>query len=224
MSEKLKELKATERELRELVKDVYQTKVSDGTVYLQRFCDFINSNENIKPLLADYDPTEKYDDVLIYYSDSGHITAIVPPKNKTTHISCILGTISFICKRENLHGLFAFYGGHKNYNNSIQNGLHDLLNPLYTLLSGRLRELIDSIDSKEKSPILHIGDNVVGNKQQAGGDIISGDNNTKKIKTTTKTNVNFYKKEGFISGVISGVISTLVVMGIIELIKFLIGM
>jgi len=218
MNEKFKELKVTERELRRLVGNVFKTEVKDGTVYLQRLDNFIKSNNYIKSLLIDYDPTINFEGVLVFYRENKQgIEAIVPPEDETVHISCILGMLNFLCENQNLHEHFFWYKNQQNRNECIQSGLKDLLNPLYTLLSTKLVEIIGEIERNEKMPIQHFdGDYVARDKQHVEGDAFWGDNNK-------KTTMAFYKKDGYLSGVITGIISSLIAAAIIKLAQFLIG-
>lgn len=214
MSEILKELKTTERDLRQLVNDVYQTTYNCGNVYIQRLSDFFKENIHISKLLDGYTAVE---DISEFYINLGASKSFDIPKDKVLHISLILGMIDKLYQQNDLMSFFVLYKGHKKYNDSIQDGLRDLLNPLYIFLSTRLREQIEEIENTAKKLPSIGGDYVAGNKNQA--DIIAMD----KSKVAKKMNVAFYKKEGFVGGVIAGIISGLAVWGITELIKFLIG-
>jgi len=221
MSDKLNELKATERELRTLVTEALNTTHTDDAVYIQRVYDYITKNEFIKPLV-DALPCDKTEKLLV--CSYGGSVVISAPRDKAIHLASIVSELKNLCERNNLCTDFFCFAGLKKFTDSIQSGLRSLITPLQTYLSTKLRDQIEEIERCTKMEIPTFGgDYVAGDKQQAGGDIISGDKNKKQTKTITKTNVSFYKKEGFISGVISGIISSLIVLGIVELIKFLIG-
>lgn len=239
MSNRLNELRKTEREFREVSSNLFNTEHTDGLFNLIKFNDFIHGNKEIKKIIKKYDDPSV--DLSNYIMKGGHLlyTQFDKPIEDDLHYKYILKYISNLIENSvDLRVEFSFYKQHKKYNDAIQSALKDIVSPLYSFIRRTLVEKIELEDEKEKTQMMNKsqGDtiynlatdggtinNAKGNISSSNkssinknkGDVIQGDNNTVKKR--------FYQKEGFWSGVISGIIVGLACWGIEELIKYLIG-
>ena len=241
MRNKLNELKKVERELRGIVSTLFETETSDGNLYLIKFNEYINNNSVIKEIVRDYIDKDINLNDFIYKTDFGYIQFDIPV-DESLHYKYILKYISHLIENKIvLVREFSHYKNKKTYNDCIQLALKDLINPLYSYISRELMSKIEDLESKiREEEIKSHGDFIIGdvaknggvfNKEtgdkisnhhntsnNANGDLVQGDNNKKVVKQ------KFYQKEGFWTGVLSGIIVGLAVWGIQELIKFLINL
>ena len=227
MRTKLNELKKVEREFRNYSNELFKTEHSDGNVYLKKFNNYIHENSIIYEIIKEFDNANVDLNDFIYKDPW---LRLIIPEDEKLHYKYILAYIKWLIDNEvNFIGEFQMYKGKRKFNESIQLALNDVVKPLYSFISreiiNKITELESSISEKEEQihSVVNIEHQYNGDKigiqdnsiNKNGGDITQGDNNkTAKIK--------FYKKEGFWSGVISGIIVGLAVWGIEELIKFLI--
>lgn len=230
MRTELNELKKVEREFRNLSNELFSTEYNDGNVYLKKFNNYIRENLIIYEIIREFDNSNV--DLNVFIFKDPHFRMIIPEDEKT-HYKYIITYIKWLIDNNvKLTSEFIFYKGNKKFNQCIQLALKELVRPLYSYI---LRELINKIETlestiKEKEELAfsvynienqHNGDNIGiqdNSLNKVGGDIVQGDNNKKSTK------VKFYQKEGFWSGVLSGIIVGLVVWGIEELIKFLVNL
>ena len=111
----------------------------------------------------------------------------------------------------------------KSFNDSIRELLNQTVYPVIQYIDMKLKEVYTDIEEQERAkmqPNIHIGDNItesVVQKDNEGKSVIKNSGNDKHNK-----HFNF-QKESFFLGILSAVVSGLVVWGITELIKYIIG-
>jgi len=227
------EIRISIQEIQKRARAIYNQEIDanvnskeTGTTFLIRYINFIDSNEVIKSILSEFDKTPCLHEEFVKFSSIEHapynvapITNFITPVEPDKEISYILMAIHYL-KEQNLKALF-YDGGNKKTNANIRAGLKMLIEPLTQYIVENLKSKFDEMEESEieSLPLIVQGDVIYGNKNQAGRDINS--------KTTVKTK-NVFKiiknqKQGFVLGIISGIITGLSVWGITELIRFLIG-
>lgn len=228
MSNRLNELRKTEREFREVSTNLFNTEYTDGLFTLIKFNEFIHKNNDVEEIIKEYDdPNVDLSDYIIK-GDNLLFTQFDKPTEDALHYKYILKYLSSLIENAvDLRVEFNFYKLHKKYNDAIQSALKDIFTPLYSYVKRELIAKIEIEENIEKEETKHVGDIYYGDVAKEGGvlnkagrvikngDVIQGNNNTVKKR--------FYQKEGFWSGVISGIIVGLACWGIEELIKYLIG-
>ena len=240
MSNRLNQLKKSERDLRDIVSNLLNTEYTDGLFHLIKFNNFIHEDKEVKKIIKNFDDPNVDLSNYVLKGNNLMFTQYDKPIDDALHYKYILKYISqLIEKNVDLKVEFAFYKQHQKFNDAIQSALKDIITPLYSYIRRELIAKIEIEENKEKEDMkqkqsgdIYYGDvakdggvlNKAGrdidNKKtmsvnQNEGDVIQGDNNKIKKK--------FYQKEGFWSGVISGIIVGLACWGIEELIKYLIG-
>lgn len=240
MSKKLNDLKKTERDFRGLVSNLFNTEWTDGLFHLIKFNTFIHDNKEIKKIISKFDdPTIDISNFVMKGSTLLY-TQFDKPLDDSLHYKYILKYINQLIENNtDLKQEFSYYKREKNYNNAIQTAFKDLISPLYTYIIKELISKIEQEEDKEKKleqkPVdVYMGDVAKdgGVVNKAGHDIASSNNNSTNIageniiqeNNNIKIKKKFYQKEGFWTGVISGIIVGLAVWGIQELIKFLINL
>ena len=233
MKEKLKNLKKANGELRDITSYLYRTTVSDDKTNLIKFRNFIHSNEIVKEIILPY-IDDSVDISKFAYFGQFHIVFDKPVEDDLLYKYIIKFIDEAIDDKRTLHEIFVYYKRKRSLDDSIQEGLKDLVDPLFRFISRELISQIEEIENElsNKAQEVILGDvakdggvikkagrdyseaNNSPTTKTTSGDIFQGDKNSKKV--------HFYQKEGFVSGIISGIIVGLAVWGIEELIKFLI--
>lgn len=131
--------------------------------------------------------------------------------------------LAFMVESNKELGTYAYsiYWVEKNFNASIQKLLRTSVLPLINYIRLKLEELYTEAEEQEKKNVpstIHNGDNIFGGNVQK---VENGEASMSNVGNDNSTKTFNFQKESFFLGILSAIVSGLIIFGIEELIKYL---
>ena len=202
---------------------VMNTKYDTRENTLATYKNFIDSNETIAEILSPV-KIASVDAPDLFKNEKGGIS-IYSDSDEIKDKAILYKHLTFMVENDKELKYYAhsIYWTERKFDVAIQKLLQASVRPLIEYVTLKLEEMyVDAEDQEntEKKISIHTGDNIYGNnvqkveKGQASMKNVGNDNSKKKFN---------FQKESFFLGVLSAVVSGLIVFGLEELIRYLIN-
>lgn len=184
---------------------------------------FIDSNETISEIIL---PIKQASiEAPDLFEKGGHVISINSDSNEIKDKAILYKHLSFMAESDKNLGSYAhsIYWTERKFDGAIQKLLQTAVLPLINFIRLKLEEKYAEAEDREKRqqvPFIHNGDNIYGKNVQKAE---NGNAVMTNVGNDSSNNKFVFQKESFFLGILSAVISGVIVFGIEELIRYIIS-